>query len=136
MLLWPSVLCQHARGEWAGTRSSDEICRDFVSFLHTAIPLHALPGKSSPVSVCLLQIVPCYVSFSYSFARIISILRCYVLNISSELHAMWHGICLIWTRFTTSLLQSVKVVICSMSNFNIKLINCFENICSSMSVFK
>lgn len=50
------MLRQHASGERAGARGSDEICRDFVSVLHVTVSLHALPGESGPVSVALPSI--------------------------------------------------------------------------------
>lgn len=49
-LLWPRVLCQHARGERAGARRTDEVRGYPLSVLHPAVPLHALPGEPGSVS--------------------------------------------------------------------------------------
>jgi hypothetical protein len=52
-LLWPGLLCQHACGERAGARRSDEVCGHPLSILHPALPLHALFGEPGSVSgVC------------------------------------------------------------------------------------
>jgi len=48
-LLWPGVLCQHGGGEHGGEGGEDEVGRDPVSFLHSALPLHELPGAPGQV---------------------------------------------------------------------------------------
>lgn len=49
-LLWPGLLCQHARGERAGAWRTDEVCGYPLSILHPAVPLYALPGEPGSVS--------------------------------------------------------------------------------------
>lgn len=60
LLLWPGLFRQHACGERAGARRPDEVGGDPVSLLHSALPLHALPGEPSQVSTRIPCLSVCF----------------------------------------------------------------------------
>lgn len=94
------MLRQYAGGEWTGEGGTNEVCWHPFTFIHTAVPLHALsrePGQVSWFQILpMLKMLSCFQTHKNKFSFLpfwLFHLTCVLCVISLSLSSHWHLWC-------------------------------------------
>lgn len=117
LLLWPGLLRQHAGGEHSGEGSQDEIGRDPLAIVHSALPLHELPGASGQVRWVFFSTFPwCLVKKRCLFCILLPVVKVWPMS-AVEILGLCKHCSRSWCRYKRH--KILKCKYCRILYFNL-----------------